>query len=60
VRIGSSEPAGLRNVAFSVPGGKTVLVVVNVGKVVQEFAVRYHGKSFETKLGEGSVGTYVW
>jgi glucosylceramidase len=60
VRIASSEPAGLRDVAFTVPGGKTVLVVVNVGKVVQEFAVRYHGKSFQTKLGEGSVGTYVW
>ena len=60
VRIGSSEPAGLRNVAFTVPGGKTVLVVVNEGKTAQKFAVRYQGKSFEAKLGEGSVGTYVW
>jgi glucosylceramidase len=60
VRIGSNEPAGLRNVAFTVPDGKTVLVVVNDGKTAQKFAVRFHGKSFETKLGEGSVGTYVW
>jgi len=60
VRIGSSEVAGLQNVAFAVPGGKTVLVVVNEGKTAQKFAVRYHGKSFETKLDEGAVGTYVW
>jgi len=60
VRIGSNEPAGLRNVAFTVPGGKTVLVVVNEGKTAQKFAVRYHGKSFETKLDGGAVGTYVW
>ena len=60
VRIASTEPAGLRNVAFTVPGSKSVLVVVNEGKAVQKFAVRYHGKSFETKLDEGAVGTYVW
>lgn len=60
VRIWSSEPAGLKNVAFTIPGGKTVLVVVNDGKAAQKFAVRYHGKSFQTKLGEGSVATYVW
>ena len=59
-RIGSNEPAGLSNVAFTVPGGKTVLVVVNEGKTAQKFAVRYHGQSFETKLDEGAVGTYVW
>jgi len=39
---------------------KTVLVVVNEGKTAQKFAVEYHGKSFETKLDEGAVGTYVW
>ena len=60
VRIGSSEPVGLRNVAFTVPGGKTVLVVVNEGKTTQEFAVKYHGKTFQTKLNAGAVGTYVW
>jgi glucosylceramidase len=60
VRIASSAPAGLRNVAFNVPGGKTVLIVVNSGKSPQEFAVRYHGKSFKTKLKEGAAGTYSW
>ncbi len=60
VRIGSSEPAGLRDVAFKVPGGKTVLIVMNPGKSAQEFAVRYHGMSFRTKLNDGAVGTFVW
>jgi glucosylceramidase len=60
VRIGSSEPPGLRDVAFTVPDGKTVLVVVNEGKVAQKFAVKYHGKSFQTKLNAGAAGTYVW
>ncbi len=60
VRIGASEPAGLRDVAFTVPGGKTALVVANEGKAAQKFAVQYRGKSFEAKLDEGAVGTYVW
>jgi glucosylceramidase len=60
VRIGSSAPATLRNVAFKAPGDKIVLIVVNDSKSPQEFAVRYHGKSFKTKLNEGAVGTYVW
>ncbi|MFI5095400.1 MAG: glycoside hydrolase family 30 beta sandwich domain-containing protein [Candidatus Acidiferrales bacterium] len=60
VRIGSSSPATLPNVAFKAPGGKTVLIVVNDGKAGQVFQVRYHGRSFETTLNEGAVGTYVW
>ena len=60
VRIGSRAPATLRNVAFKAPGGKTVLIVANDGKLPQDFAVRNHGKSFKTKLNEGAVGTYVW
>jgi glucosylceramidase len=47
-------------VAFKAPGDKIVLIVVNDSKSPQEFAVRYHGKSFKTKLNEGAVGTYVW
>ena len=60
VRIASSEPAGLRNVAFTAPGGKIVLVAVNEGKAAQEFAVKYRGKVFQTKLNAGAVGTYIW
>jgi glucosylceramidase len=60
VRIASSEPAGLRDVAFAAPGGKSVLVVANEGKAPQVFAVKYHGNSFQTRLNAGAVGTYVW
>jgi glucosylceramidase len=60
VRIGSSAPVTLRNLAFKAPGGKTVLIVVNDGKSAQDFDVRWHGMSFKTKLNEGAVGTYVW
>jgi glucosylceramidase len=60
VRIGSSEPAGLRDVAFKVPGGKTVLIVANPGKSAQEFAVQYHSLRFSAKLNQGAVGTFVW
>ncbi len=60
VRIGSSEPAGLRDVAFASPGGRTVLVVVNEGKTEMEFTVRYQRKYFKTKLNQGAAGTYVW
>jgi glucosylceramidase len=60
VRIASSSPASLPNVAFKAPGGKTVLVVVNDGKSPQAFRVQFHGKSFQTSLKEGAVATYVW
>ena len=60
VRVGSSSPVTLPNVAFKTPGGKTVLIVANDGKAGQVFQVQYHGRSFETTLNEGAVGTYVW
>jgi glucosylceramidase len=60
VRIASSSPATLPNVAFKSPGGKTVLIVANGAKSLQVFRVQYHGKSFQTSLKEGAAGTYVW
>jgi glucosylceramidase len=60
VRIASSSPATLPNVAFKAPGGKSVLIVVNDGKSPQVFRVQYHGESFKTSLSGGAVATYVW
>jgi glucosylceramidase len=60
VRIASSSPAMLPNVAFKDSGGKIVLIVANDGKRLQDFRVQYHGKSFQTSLKEGAVGTFVW
>lgn len=60
VRVGSSEVAGIANVAFRTPGGKLVLVAINTGDEVRRFAVRSGSKYFVASLEPGSVGTYVW
>ncbi|MGI4887318.1 MAG: glycoside hydrolase family 30 protein [Janthinobacterium lividum] len=60
VRIASTLPAGLPNVAFRTPAGRTVLVVLNEGAGPQAFAVRSQGRVLATSLAGGAVATYVW
>jgi glucosylceramidase len=60
VRIASSSPAALPNVAFKAPDGKIVLIAANDGNSALDFRVRYRGKSFRTTLKKGAVATYVW
>jgi glucosylceramidase len=60
VRIESSLPDGLADVAFRTPDGKTVLVVANKGKETQNFNIEYQGKALQAVLNGGSVATYVW
>ncbi len=60
VRVASSEMEQLASVAFLTPEGKVVLVVSNTGNFPKSFAVKYHGKVFQTALPAESVGTYVW
>ena len=60
VRVASSEMEQLASVAFLTPEGKVVLVVSNTGNFPKPFAVKYHGKFFQTVLPAESVGTYVW
>jgi glucosylceramidase len=60
VRIASSSPTTLPNVAFKTSEGKIVLIVANVGKSPQIFHVQYPGKSFKASLKDGAVATYVW
>jgi glucosylceramidase len=60
VRIASSSPSMLPNVAFKAPDGKIVLIAVNEGNSPQDFRVRYRSKSFRTTLKKGAVATYVW
>ncbi len=60
VRIASNEIEGLSNVAFKTPEGKKVLIVANTGSSPVEFSISYKGKVLSSKLGNGSVGTYVW
>jgi glucosylceramidase len=60
VRVASSEMEQLASVAFMTPEGKVVLVVSNTGNFPKSFAVKYHGKVFQTAIPAESVGTYVW
>jgi glucosylceramidase len=60
VRVVSSEMEQVASVAFLTPEGKVVLVVSNTGNFSKPFAVKYHGKFFQTSLPAESVGTYVW
>jgi glucosylceramidase len=60
VRVASSEMEQLASVAFLTPEGKVVLVVSNTGNFPKPFAVKYHGRFFQTLIPAESVGTYVW
>jgi glucosylceramidase len=62
VRIDSSDltQAGLETVAFKNTNGSIVLLVLNNADTSQDFSVSWHGSSFRTSLGAGSVSTYQW
>ena len=56
----SSTRGSLPNVAFSTPNKQTVLLVANPGHDEQVFRVKFHGKTYATKLAAGDVATYIW
>lgn len=60
VRIASSIPGALQNVAFKNPDGRKVLIVLNDGTTAQTFNIGYAGKTAAATLKAGAVGTYVW
>ena len=60
VRIDSTLPDKVSDVAFQTPDGKTVLVVANKGKENQSFTIAVGGKTLAAVLTAGSVATYVW
>ncbi len=60
VRIESNGPELLPNVAFHVPGGGKVLIVVNRSTSPAMFAIRYRGRSASASLPAGAVATYTW
>lgn len=60
VRVESSMPDGLSNVAFITPEGKTVLVVANKGKSAQTFKIAVKDKTVTAQISPASVATYVW
>jgi glucosylceramidase len=60
VHIASGEAEQLATAAFVTPDQKIVLVVSNTANFDRTFTVRFHGESFNTRLPEESVGTYIW
>lgn len=60
VRIQSSNPDNLFNVAFKRPDGKKVLIVLNETANSQTFNIKYNGKRIAPTLPAKSVGTFVW
>ena len=60
LRIASSLPDSLPNVAFKTPAGRRVLIVVNPGQTTQAFCIGWQGRICHASLNEGAVGTYVW
>jgi glucosylceramidase len=60
VRIESSGPESLPNVAFDVPGGRKVLIVVNSAQSAQTFQIRYRNNAATATLHPGAVATYTW
>jgi glucosylceramidase len=59
-RIASNEVASLPNVAFTTPGGKKVLVVLNSSQQSQAFLIQSGKAKAAVSLAAGAVATYVW
>jgi len=59
VRIASNELAGLPNVAFHTPDGKTVLIVLNESGSTQTFHVKNNEQQFNSTLQRGAVATFI-
>lgn len=60
VRIYSNDQSSLPNVAFKIPDGKKVLIVLNDSPNVQNFTIRNNNKTAAVSLNGGAVGTYIW
>ncbi len=60
VRIASNMPDNLPNVAFKIPDGRIVLIVLNSSSSSQSFNIGFNGKLATTSLPNGAVATYIW
>ncbi len=60
VRIASTMPDALPNVAFRTPEGRFVLIVLNRERTPQAFALHAAGRFLNARLPGGAAGTYVW
>ena len=60
VRINSTQPGDLANVAFITPQGKKVLLVENDGTTDASVSIKFKELVAKTVLPAGAVATYVW
>ena len=60
VRVASTSPAELPNVAYRLPGGGHALLVANTQATPQAFSLRYKGRAAQATLPAGAVATYMW
>lgn len=60
VRIGSTEIAGVPNVAFLTPEGKKVCIAINTTDHSRRFGLQYGNKVAVVTLAAGMAATYVW
>lgn len=60
VRVASTYPPHLPNVAFITPTGQTVLIVLNDGRDEHAFHVGSGSNWFMAELEPGAAATYVW
>ncbi|MEZ5044968.1 MAG: glycoside hydrolase family 30 beta sandwich domain-containing protein [Saprospiraceae bacterium] len=60
IRIASNEPGPLKNVAYKTPDNQLVLIVQNDGTEAIDFTISSTGKTMQTHLSGGAVGTYIW
>ena len=60
VRIASDSLPTLPNVAFITPGGRKVMIVLNISDKTETFNIAFKRKTATCSLSSGSVATYVW
>ena len=60
LRIGSTLPEGLPNVAFLRADGKKVLIVHNDSKASKQFEIRSGNQHFNASLPAGATGTWLF
>ncbi|HZV69968.1 MAG TPA: glycoside hydrolase family 30 beta sandwich domain-containing protein [Saprospiraceae bacterium] len=60
VRINSTNPGAISNVAFKTPEGKTVLIALNEGNDIQSFNIHAGDKWITASLHSNTAGTFVW
>jgi glucosylceramidase len=60
VRIDSSTPDGIPNVAYLTPSGRKVMIAMNESSAEKKFSFTDGSNNFTATLPEGSVATLVW